>query len=176
MLVEPPAGVALSGRLATADLDGDGRTDVLAGTWSGSGDAIVSGVLPFLQRNGELVPGTALAIPGWLLTPVLGDLDGDHDVDVVLSAVMSGDSGRVALNDGHGVFSLVSASVPIASQVPAVGDVTGDGRPDIADGRSVFRGRGDGRSRQGSSTNRRGGLRRPRCGSGTSPATAEPTP
>ncbi|MCC7387956.1 MAG: VCBS repeat-containing protein [Phycisphaerales bacterium] len=73
-------------RIACADLDGDGDTDVIA-----VGDPVMNGSqrsLVALANNGDGVltqfAGTALPAADYLETPVLADLDADGDPDAAL--------------------------------------------------------------------------------------------
>ncbi len=73
--------------LELADLDGDGDLDALAGReeeglvyFANTGSATAAA---FVQRSGSADPFAAIATGGWAI-PVLGDLDGDHDLDLLI--------------------------------------------------------------------------------------------
>jgi hypothetical protein len=112
---------------AVGDLDGDGWLDVLV-AWGGGSFVMMNdgtGQLAFDDRRGAgdtpLSPAVAAA---------LADLDGDGDLDAVLSG-WTGDS-ELLWNDGTGHFAVTtipgSAGATFAS---AFGDADGDGDLDL---------------------------------------------
>jgi hypothetical protein len=79
-----------------ADLDDDGRAEVVFTTWTQKGSG-VNGTLVELSSTGSLlheVPlPAALGSPTWngaLAAPTLADLDGDPDLEVVIQTAYSG--------------------------------------------------------------------------------------
>lgn len=121
-----------------ADLDGDGDTDVLAtsgeanGTvawWSNPGDATI--VNPIAWSRTTLSGG--LQLPSSVVT---GDLDGDGDPDVIVTAAL-GDvafwlnpGGAAAGNPAQWQRVTVDGSLTGATDA-FVADVDGDGLPDL---------------------------------------------
>ncbi len=117
-----PGGLVPLG-LGAADVDGDGRDDLVLqfpeggpGAWrlwkSRSDGSFEESSLP-------LDPGASIAL--------LADLDGDSDVDLLARTP----AGRqVLLNDGHGVFTAEPPEGP-APGPAALGDLDGDGRADL---------------------------------------------
>lgn len=132
----------LSG-VALADLDGDGRLDIVAGSERGSGITVVtcspSGEVSWTEASS----GTDLPVSGVFWDLRLVDLDGDGDHDLVAS----GDEGlRVYIGNGNRGEDASSWWVDSSDGLPAsgtfyqidVGDVDGDGRPDIASSLRVW--------------------------------------
>ncbi len=137
-----PAGAALLGRPALADLDLDGQLDVLLPV-PGLGELLV------VPGDGQGGLATPLAFPAGQL-PIsvqAGDLDGDGWIDAVVGT-SANFSLRVLLNDGAG--GLVQDSwYPLGPGVfPRLADLDEDGALDVAAWRAnslhVFLGDGTG--------------------------------
>ena len=147
------SGRTLDGGIVT-DLNGDGSLDVITlldGSFDGTGDALgvqLGKANHTLEEPGELfVPPSDRAL-------VSSDLDLDGHTDLVLvSEDPSGPSTpllHVLRNLGNGTFE-ASAGMPLGGggRQIAVGDVTGDGYPDVVHGEEgpgvgLFVGHGDG--------------------------------
>lgn len=137
-----------------ADVDRDGRPEIIVtGTISYGGKQ--GGYLWVLRSDGTDYPGFPKYFPGQALwsTPAAVDLNGDRQLDLVFGT--GGDFGGSA---GHRVYAVVARTGqalpgwPVVTPgnvygSPAVGDVDGDGRPEVvfaSEGGRVQVHRGDG--------------------------------
>src|SRR2546426_210974 len=111
---------------AIADLDGDGRLDVI--TTSGSTSP---GVYLFAYRHdGTLRPGFPVNFAGSVHTfPVVGDVDGDGVPEIIVT----GFGGRVLIFSNTGVLkrTVQLQGTWFYSTAPALADLDGDGIPEI---------------------------------------------
>jgi hypothetical protein len=122
---------------AIADLNGDGRLDIVVGT----GNMPIGGghqVLAF-NADGSFLPGWPVNVGGVVMaSPAIGDVDGDGHLDVVTVA----DDGRLYAHRANGslIFSRCIANdqtngCPIASHASAsIADVDNNGSQDIVVG------------------------------------------
>ena len=113
--------------IALADLDGDGRLDVV---FAGQEE----GVARNLGHQTFDTPVIYDDVSTRMLA--LGDLDGDGASEIVYT---DGTSARVLLNDGAGHFtpSLLPLAAGALPWSVAVGDLDGDGRNDVAVGTDI---------------------------------------
>jgi hypothetical protein len=136
---------------AVGDMNGDGKLDLVAAFYGYDGDSV--GVIPGTD-DGAFVIENSFATGRNPQSIALFDLDGDGNLDVVtvdFRFETDGNGISVLLGDGDGTFS-PNTSYPTEARptFAAVGDVTGDGRPDIVTANSggssvsVLVGRGDG--------------------------------
>jgi hypothetical protein len=126
--------------LAIGDVDGDGTPDIVTANASGS--------VSVLRGDGHGSFGTAVSYPVGIgaASVTLGDFNGDGTLDIVTanagssgpvlgevpSGVTPGHTVSVLLNDGHGHFRpAVAYPVGVGPRSVAVGDINGDGKPDI---------------------------------------------
>ncbi len=118
-------GVSADAFLAAGDVDGDGDDDLVLRKWYG--------IDLFMQHDGGFVDRKFIELAAGSDVDV-ADLDGDGAAEIV----MTGSSGIVVYDgsDGTTLGPAVTVSTDYHSNV-AVGDVTGDGRPDLST--STFR-------------------------------------
>jgi hypothetical protein len=129
-----------AGPLAIGELNGDGKLDLVAINYAGfEGVAVLLG-------NGDGTFQTAVTYstggdqPDWV---VVGDVNGDGNPDVLVANLCAfGKHGDTCLNggavtvlggNGDGTLQtpLIYASAGVQSESVALGDVNGDGKPDI---------------------------------------------
>jgi hypothetical protein len=135
---QPPVFYSTGGvdamSIAVADVNGDGNLDLLVANGAGVGELLGNGDGGFQTK--------AIAMPNPPYSLALGDVNGDGKLDLVLDYVCTkpcpiAEFGAVgiALGYGDGTFQLpnsVYSSGGVVSLYLAVGDVNGDGKPDVA--------------------------------------------
>ena len=132
----PPISSAAHGAvLAAADFDKDGKLDLIADLDTGDMP------LNFMRGNGDgtFAPpqqiGGAVAVG--LTFTIVGDIDGDGNLDIAVGFLGESDNDAVLVYAGHGdgTFTDVVASLHTGvlsrPHGAAIADVNGDGRPDI---------------------------------------------
>ncbi|MGD8596868.1 MAG: VCBS repeat-containing protein [Anaerolineae bacterium] len=120
----PPGGniYSIEASPAVADLDGDGRPEIAAGSWDGR--------MYLWRDDGQPVPGWPLQVDDQIISSAaLVDLDSDDRLDIIVGS-----------KDGHLYGWTVEAQplggfpydlgAPVFSS-PWIGDLEGDGRADI---------------------------------------------
>ena len=135
--------------IALGDVDSDGDVDLVVANGALTCGWLQNG-LYLNDGTGTFADATAARLPldrDLTTSVVLGDVDGDLDLDIVFGAIEgSGTDGcpsqpaqnRLYLNDGRGFFTdATAARLPVAvesARALALGDVDGDGDPDIVCG------------------------------------------
>ena len=138
----PPIG------LVTADLNKDGIPDVVSMNTSG----LASSITIFLGKaDGTYQPGVNLALPGNATRfGVVDDLDGDGNLDLLVSSDNPTFAFSIFLGKGDGTFKPAQTFTPAgvtldSNEAFITADVNGDHHEDIVTVRgSVFLGTGDG--------------------------------
>ena len=126
--------------IAIGDVDGDGKLDLVVGI-SQSSDAILvyrnTSTVGSITTNSFAAP-VRFAAPGWVNSVALADLDGDGKLDIALSTQQSGNYFSIFKNiSSPGSFTTASLASRVdysAGNNPSgisIGDLDGDGRPDI---------------------------------------------
>lgn len=127
--------------VALGDLDGDGATDVLVANKIDPDRGATSLVYPLTNTGASgsmtLKKGEPLDLPNaYHYAPALGDLSGDGRADLVVGTWQGGLSYHE--NQGDGTFQAAEGGLNNPSGgsnvVPALGDLTGDGRLDLVVG------------------------------------------
>jgi len=122
--------------LALADVNGDGKIDVIVAHYSGHGtDPSRDAVSLLLNQSGktgfQLSQATRYDAGHLAVAVAVGDINGDKHPDIAVAA-MGGGGVTVLLGDGHGAFR--SAGFWATGKGPsgiAVGDLNGGGNADV---------------------------------------------
>jgi hypothetical protein len=112
--------------VAIADLDGDGRDDLLSAGWAAAGIDV------FLQTaQGTLAPSRSFACPHPGFDDIaIADFNGDGRLDVALAGENS-TAGCMLLQQPGGFAQYQSLTMPFGPLGIEGGDVNGDGRDDL---------------------------------------------
>lgn len=120
------------GSPAIADIDGDGREDIVVGHMydSPTGTDPTMGGLKVLHRDGTLHSGwpRLMGTQFWA-TPAVGDLDGDGGPEIVISDLSMNTWAFHA--DGRTATGWPKTTAWANYYSAAISDVNGDGRPDV---------------------------------------------
>lgn len=141
----------------SADLNGDGRTDLVTAPYPPNGGSKAGNVSVWLgSADGTLVLEPQLDVGGWTAGMLAGDFNGDGRLDLVLAVDVNFGSGTyweasVLLGKGDGTFAPVQRlNIPAGTFTLLSGDFNGDGHVDfvacstVTESVSVRLGRGDG--------------------------------
>jgi hypothetical protein len=112
------------GDLTVADLNGDGRPDIAARGGRGVSVLLNDGAGRFPHHTSFAAPGTAVALAA-------ADVNLDGKVDL-LTANLRSQELSVFVGQGAGHFGPARTFSGLGAGALAVGDINGDGRPDVA--------------------------------------------
>lgn len=137
---------------SSADLNGDGKLDLVAPAFNGFSEGVVSILLG--DGNGSFSAVREFAIAGYSPSAVaIADFNGDGKLDLAVPAYNILNEGVVAILLGEGSESFSAATHFLVGTDPksvAIGDFNHDGKLDLAvanagsDNVSILLGRGDG--------------------------------
>ena len=135
------AGSDAGETITVGDLDGDGKPDLIVGSWSGQTIAVYRN----LSTSGSVTtnsfaPEVAFSAGGNVHTIAVGDLDGDGKPDLAVVTELPSQLSLFKNTSIPGSFTISSlgSRIDFASGYNAVGvvfdDLNGDGRPDVVFG------------------------------------------
>lgn len=122
-------GVDITNSIAQGDVDGDGDLDFVAGNGGGANN-----LMWLNDGNGNFIDSGQVLGAGDTRAVILEDVDDDDDLDLVTA---TGSTIILWLNNGKGVFT--ESGQPLGKSLEftnsiAMGDVDGDGDPDLVVG------------------------------------------
>lgn len=115
--------------IVVADFNGDGHPDIAVANFNAASVSV------FLNNgDGTFASGVTYSVGSYPLGLAVGDFNGDGHLDLVVASEGGAGGVSVLLNNGNGTFAnavTYNAGLTGAPVAVAVGDVNGDGHPDI---------------------------------------------
>lgn len=123
-------------RLALGDVNADGRPDIITANFTSSSVGVLLGQAGGTFAAVVLYPNGMISHPG---SVALGDVNGDGRPDIVTADYFANTVGILAGQAGGTFAAVVSYSTGATSgpYTVTIGDVNGDGQPDIVTANSV---------------------------------------
>ena len=121
------SGGSWSQFLATGDVNGDGRPDVVVANWQSGSVGVLLG-----EGDGTFQPVVTYSSGGLAYSVAVSDVNGDGKLDLVVANWISSAVG-VLLGNGDGTFqpAVTYGSGTDWALAVAVADANGDGKPDL---------------------------------------------
>jgi len=133
-----PGGSAYySASIAVADLNGDGKPDVVAVNPSNNTVDVLIG-----NGDGTFQGQKGYPVGNFPTSVAVGDLNGDGHADLVVTNATDGTIG-ILLGNGDGTFQ-TQKTLAVGASYVVIGDFNGDGKLDLAVPGGVLLGNGDG--------------------------------
>ena len=121
-----PAGGSSPWAITTADLNGDGKPDLITANFANNTVSVLLG-----NGNGSFQSQALYAVGTHPLGVAVADLNGDGKPDII-AANNESDSISVLLGNGNGTFqSQTTFGVGLNPYAVAVADISGDGKSDV---------------------------------------------
>lgn len=124
-------GGSVVGSVAAADVNGDGRVDLMVPTTCQSYPACVSVLLG--NGDGTFQPASTYSSIGYGGSVAIADVNGDGKLDLVVAGGLSFGAVGILMGNGDGTFEspVTYDSGGDGGTSVAIADVNGDGKPDL---------------------------------------------
>ena len=134
-IMAEPASAYWEGLVAIGDVDGDGQPEIVVTKWQRGQNP---SFLYVFHKDGTVLPGFPVQVPGWDATaPALYDLLGDGKLEIITSGQLNDIDTLVFVYNYKGEIlpgwpqRIANLPYEYIAGAPAVGDIDGDGKPEI---------------------------------------------